>query len=247
MDSNSHLGKDILKDDPNDQNTNGKLFCEFLNRMPHLTVVNTLPICEGVITRMRKTTRGVEKSILDVFVTCQQILPFVKRMTIDENHEHALTNYSTVKNQGRVIESDHNVETLEVDLVFNNVKQERIHIYDFKNRDAQMTFKGLTSNTNEFSKCFDNNLNFEEQTTKWRNVLEDFFHKSFKKIRITNKTKKKKSEIHDLMDRRSKLKKKENLKEDDEQDILDIEIKIAEKCQDENRKKVIENFWVDGW
>ena len=122
MDSNSHLGKDILKDDPNDQNTNGKLFCEFLNRMPHLTVVNTLPLCEGVITRMRKTTRGVEKSILDVFVTCQQILPFVKRMTIDENREHALTNYSTVKKQGRVIESDHNVETLEVDLVFNNVQ-----------------------------------------------------------------------------------------------------------------------------
>ena len=136
MDSNSHLGKDILKDDPNDQNTNGKLFCEFLNRMPHLTVVNTLPLCEGVITRMRKTTRGVEKSILDVFVTCQQILPFVKRMTIDENREHALTNYSKVKIQGRVIESDHNVETLEVDLVFNNVKQERTQIYDFKNRDA---------------------------------------------------------------------------------------------------------------
>ena len=44
------------------------------------------------------------------------------------------------------------------------------------------------------------------------------------------------------MDRRSKLKKKENLKEDDEQEILDIEIKIAEKCQDGNRKKVIENF-----
>ena len=57
-----------------------------------------------------------------IFVTCQQILPFVKRMTIDENREHALTNYSTVKKQGRVIESDHNVETLEVDLVFNNVQ-----------------------------------------------------------------------------------------------------------------------------
>ena len=116
MDGNCHLGKDVLKDDPNEQNSNGKLFCEFLERMPHLTVINTLPLCEGSITRMRKTTRGIEKSILDVFVTCQQVLPFITRMVIHERREHALTNYSTVKNTGRVVESDHNVEILAFEL-----------------------------------------------------------------------------------------------------------------------------------
>ena len=30
MDSNAHMGKDILKEDPNDPNVNGKLFCDFL-------------------------------------------------------------------------------------------------------------------------------------------------------------------------------------------------------------------------
>ena len=70
MDSNAHLGKDYIKNDPNDQNLNGKLFCEFLERMPHLSVINSLPLCNGTITRMRRTTLGVEKSALDVFVTC---------------------------------------------------------------------------------------------------------------------------------------------------------------------------------
>ena len=152
MDSNAHMGKDILKEDPNDQNVNGKLFCDFLERMPHLTLVNTLPLCEGSITRMRKTTRGVEKSILDFFVVCSKILPFITKMAIDDRREHALTNYSTVKNLGRVVESDHNVETLDIDLIFSNQKPERIQMFDFKNSEGQSAFKILTSNTDEFSK-----------------------------------------------------------------------------------------------
>ena len=45
MDSNAHLGKDIIENDPNVQNLNGKLFLEFLERMPHLNIINTLPLC----------------------------------------------------------------------------------------------------------------------------------------------------------------------------------------------------------
>ena len=72
MDSNAHLGKDVIKNDVNEQNVNGKLFVLFLERKPNLTVINSLPLCEGSITKMRKTTRGTEKSILDVFVTCER-------------------------------------------------------------------------------------------------------------------------------------------------------------------------------
>ena len=59
MDSNCHIGKEILKTDINEQNQNGRLFANFLERLPHLTLINSLSICEGVITRMRKTTNGV--------------------------------------------------------------------------------------------------------------------------------------------------------------------------------------------
>ena len=63
MDGNCHVGKDIIEKDVNIQNYNGKLFNEFLERNPHLTLINSLPLCEGSITRMRKTVKGMEKSI----------------------------------------------------------------------------------------------------------------------------------------------------------------------------------------
>lgn len=44
------------------------------------------------------------------------------------------------------------------------------------------------------------------------------------------------------MDRRAVLKKKQNLEEKDEEEILKLEELIAEECQEENRKKVIENL-----
>ena len=49
MDSNAHLGRDVLKDDINEQNVNGKLFVQFLERMPNLTLINSLDLCEGSI------------------------------------------------------------------------------------------------------------------------------------------------------------------------------------------------------
>ena len=51
MDGNLWAGSDVIKDDPNPCNANGKLFKEFLKRHPHLKVVNSLDLCEGLITR----------------------------------------------------------------------------------------------------------------------------------------------------------------------------------------------------
>ena len=66
---------------------------DFLERMPQLTLINSLPLCEGIVTRMRKTTKGVEKSCIDVFVACSKILPFIRKMRIDEKRENTLTNF----------------------------------------------------------------------------------------------------------------------------------------------------------
>ena len=54
FDGNLWAGSEIIPKDPRPQNKNGKLFEQFLNRNPHLTVVNALPLCEGLITRSRK-------------------------------------------------------------------------------------------------------------------------------------------------------------------------------------------------
>ena len=242
MDSNAHLGKDIVKNDVNDQNLNGKLFAQFLERMPNLTLINSLDLCEGTITRIRKTIRGFEFSVLDVFVTCDRILPFIKWMTVDEKRETVLTNYSLVKKVGRVIESDHNPVKIEVNLSFTKAKPERIDIFQFKNRFSQQEFKRLTTDTTEFSDCFKNNISFENQAMNWRKVLTKFFQQSFKKIRITNNPVKNKSSIVLLMDKRMYLKKKQILSDDEEDELVNLEVKIAEACENENRKKVMDNF-----
>ena len=61
----------------------------------------------------------------------------------------------------------------------------------------------------------------------WREVLESFFKKSFKKIRITNKIKRKNIDINILMEKRRDLKKKEFLNENEEEDLNQLEEEIA--------------------
>ena len=85
-------------------------------------------------------------------------------------------------------------------------------------------------------------MKFEDQALKWRKVLDSFFHKAFKKIRVKNKVKTKRSEINDLMHKRSKLKKKKLLEEEEEEEIIHLEKLIADKCEEKNRKIVMENF-----
>ena len=246
MDSNSHLGQDIIDNDPNPQNSNGKLFCQFLERLPHLTLINTMQLCDGLITRMRKTTNGVEKSILDVFITCHRILPYISKMTIDENRQLALTNYSKIKKVGKVTESDHNVEILELNLEYSRKKTDRVEVFQFKDKNAQALFKDLTTKTTEFSKCFENDLNFEEQANNWKKVLKSHFYKAFKKVRVSNKNRIPKSEIQELMEKRKTLRKRNS--EDTDDTIDEIDHKIAEICQEENRKKIMENFGkIDGF
>ena len=54
MDGNVHAGPALIKGDPNKQYGKGLLFCEFLERNPELIVVNSLELCEGLITRKRE-------------------------------------------------------------------------------------------------------------------------------------------------------------------------------------------------
>ena len=90
IDSNAWAGKGILPNDPNNQNNNGKHLEEFLRRNKNITLVNALPLCEGSITRKRITKCLNEKSILDLFMVCDQVLPHVTRMHVDEIGEHQL-------------------------------------------------------------------------------------------------------------------------------------------------------------
>ena len=97
MDGNVHAGPALIKGDPNNQNGNGLLFCEFLERNPELIVVNSLELCEGLITRKRELENRTEEAILDFFIINEKMRPFLRRMKIDENKEFKLLNLAQCK------------------------------------------------------------------------------------------------------------------------------------------------------
>ena len=100
FDGNLWAGQNIVPGDPRPQNKNGKLFEEFLQRQKHLTVVNSLSVCEGLITRMRVKNGKKEASVLDFFVICKRVLPYVSSMKIDEEKKFILTNYKPALKSG---------------------------------------------------------------------------------------------------------------------------------------------------
>ena len=158
FDGNLWAGKEIIPGDPRKQNRNGKLFQEFLSRNPHLTVVNSLPICDGLITRRRQKDGVLEESVLDFFVVCNLILPYITKMVIDERKQFVLTNYQAVKSgKRRATDSDHLTEFMDLDLQIIKEKPVRQELYNFKNKECQSRFKTLTTETNDFTNCFQNN------------------------------------------------------------------------------------------
>ena len=182
FDGNLWAGGEIIPGDPRPHNRNGKLFQEFLERHPHLSVANALPQCEGLITRSRRKNGVLELSVLDFFVVCDQVLPFIKKMVIDEQKEYILTNYQNVRNTGVAVDSDHFTQFMDLDLKFESEKPQRIEIYNFKEKEGQNKFRKLTSETDEFSSCFMNKKPLASQINNWRTTLEKFCKESFSKL-----------------------------------------------------------------
>ena len=107
MDSNAKLGPTIIPSDPKQQSENGKLLANILSDN-NLIVVNGQSLCEGSITRYRKTAVREESSILDHFIVCEEMFKYIKRMNVDETGIYSLTKYSnTSGTKVSVKESDH--------------------------------------------------------------------------------------------------------------------------------------------
>ena len=114
-DLNSWLGPKLIPGDERIQNKNGKLFETFI-KTNKLTVVNALPICNGLTTRARMRQGVMVKSILDFYVVCQRVLSSVIEMTIDTDRKFMATNFTKIPNKGKAIDSDHLTTLLKLNL-----------------------------------------------------------------------------------------------------------------------------------
>ena len=239
FDGNLWAGDRLIPGDPRPQNKNGKLFEEFLNRNPHLVIVNSLPICKGLITRSRLKDGKLEESVLDIFVVCSSLLPYVKRMVIDENKKYILTNYHKAKNGEKAVDTDHFTEFMDLEIETVEEKPAREEIFNFKDLESQELFKNLTSDTKAFTNCFNNEKPIEEQIENWRKTLKNFCHKAFKKIRIKrSRPRPIHKSIGYLIDKRNALVKNKAPSEE----INNLDSIIADKQASHNREKILKNF-----
>ena len=184
---NAWLGGKIIPQDVNVQNRNGILFEHFLNENK-LTCVNSLPLTQGLITRRRKYLSDIKESIIDFYVVCESVLPYVTSMKIDNCKTHRLTNYGKIDSMGSAVNSNHFPLTMEVKLETPASKHPKVEIFNFKDKNSQIVFKGITSETEEFTNVLDNRCNLSDNANNWLKVVKSHCKRAFKKIRIRTRS-----------------------------------------------------------
>ena len=97
MDGNLWAGPELIPGDPNQMNNNGRMFKKFLEKYPNLSIVNSMNICKGLITRSRTTIVRNKKSVIDFFIVCEKIKFLIEKMIVDEEKNYALTHYLRIE------------------------------------------------------------------------------------------------------------------------------------------------------
>ena len=198
-------------------------------------MLNALPLCEGSITRERRTTKGTEKGILDFFVVCERILPMVTKMVIDEKGQNALTRYRG----GKIVKADHNMLKLEIDLKFHiEGEHDRTEMFNLRDKVGQQQFKVFTTETERFTKCFSTKEAFEVQFKNWQKQFKKSLHANFRKIRIKGENTKVISQIDILINKKRAMLKKKHMTPHDMENIENIDVEISKECEEKEWEKL---------
>ena len=213
MDGNLWAGEEIIPGDPNYQNNNGKMFQKFLEKYSGLSVVNSMNICEGLITRSRSTVNRDEKSVIDFFIVCRRMKQFIEQMIIDEEKDFALTHYFKKKDIQYKKHSDHNTLIMDMKIPMCKTKKLRPENFNFRNIECQKLFHEATNQSIKLTECFNSDNSLPDQCNKWFKELNSLFHQSFKKVRVNGKIKE--TDFSKLMKKKNELKQQSKLAGDE--------------------------------
>ena len=234
MDANSKLGSKYIPGDKHNQSQNGKLLAGIIERH-NLVIGNSLKNCKGLITRKRTTQNTVEESTIDFVLISEDLKDEVESIEIDEERNHVLTKIVKTKKGTNRTESDHNTIFSKFKLQWNKrIKENRIEIYNLKNKDCQQKFREATqgSNNNQnLSSVFDEEGDLDIQTQKFIKRLQKTIQQCFKKVRVTEKEDKEKDALY----RKWKELKRNNKSHEE---LEKIEKELAEKYAEDNFKKI---------
>ena len=171
LDANAKLGHDVIKNDPHERSVNGELFLGVIERN-NLIVGNATPLCKGLITRTRTTINGVEKSVIDFLVVCQELFVHMNEMTVDDNIKYPIESYRKVGNKTKITKTDHTMITGTFELKsIEETKETRREMFKYNAKEGLKMFRDLTSK-NILTKCFDHN-DITETANKWLKELQD--------------------------------------------------------------------------
>ena len=248
MDGNMHAGSEVLKNDPNVQNYNGKFLEQFLCRNNGLTVANNLDVCEGSITRQRVLENKTEKAILDLFIINEKMKHFLTKVTIDENRNFCLSNFAQLKKNGRLKETDHNTMIADFAIFMPKKKKERIEMFNLRNINCQKLFTEETEENSFLMDCFDTKSSLKTQSKKWLKTFNTILHKCFKKIRVVNNDEKG-NKAHKLLKERLRLKREagdpdisQEIKSGLEDKIRTIDEELSKEISEEYAQEVLETI-----
>ena len=186
LDANAKIGREKIKEDPNNESPNGRIFLDIVDRQ-NLTIANTLELCKGVITRERVTLNKVEKSVIDYIVVCEEMKKYLEEMIIDDDRFHVLTKYAGKQGGKKKILSDHNIMfskfSIQCEYKRKTIRKE---FFNLKDKEGQAAFLKQTSFTEVLSKSFSPNRSFAHNANIFNRNLNSCIQKCFKKIRITS-------------------------------------------------------------
>ena len=161
MDSHAKVGNQIIKSDPHPQSHNGMLLIEMIQRN-NLYLCNASKKCKRSISRRRVTKKGIEESILDFVIVCEELYSFLQSMKIDPSC--VLTRYTKNKGKLRITPSDHFPLFANFKLKWNskvNNSNNRKTIFNFNDKMGLQKFKDMTKG-NTLSSLFQNGNILEE-------------------------------------------------------------------------------------
>ena len=239
MDGNLHAGSNIVPNDPNPINSNGKLFKKFLKDCPSMYLINGTDKCQGTITRSRKKSNKVEEAILDYVLVSENLMPYLISMVIDEEREYPLTSY--LKN--KPVHSDHFTEIIDFEISYKKQKPVREEFFNFKSSEGLVAYKDILNSENNLTNCFNNENDLQSQVNNWCDELNKIFKRCFKKIRVSSKQKV--TELSELQKKRSELLQNMKISPNDntlKEELDDVVEKITKLVSEENRDRIMEQF-----
>ena len=172
-DANVHVGNEGIRSCGDVQDWGGK---EFLNMLDEegLVLVNSLELCEGVVTRV--DPRNGTMSTIDLAVCNTYMIDKIRGMRIDEQGDLQLKKYGKT-----VTHTDHNTIIIKLNIESKRQAGSNKVRYNTSNLDCRERMKEVIANDEVIPHLFcdplsDINLEVEKLLCRWDSALKSSFH-----------------------------------------------------------------------